>query len=50
MDVRVGTSGWSYPSGKGRWNGIFYPASCSRRQGTDTFDELRFYAENFNTV
>ena len=50
MDVRVGTSGWSYPSGKGRWNGIFYPASRSRRQGTDTFDELRFYAEHFNTV
>ena len=24
-DVRVGTSGWSYPSGKGSWNGIFYP-------------------------
>ena len=50
MDVRVGTSGWSYPSGKGRWNGIFYPSTRSRRDGTDTFDELRFYAEHFNTV
>jgi uncharacterized protein YecE (DUF72 family) len=50
MDVRVGTSGWSYPSGKGRWNGIFYPATRSKREGTDTFDELRFYAEHFNTV
>ena len=50
MDVRVGTSGWSYPSGKGRWNGIFYPATRSRRQGTDIFDELRFYSEHFNTV
>ena len=26
MSVHVGTSGWSYPSGKGRWNGLFYPA------------------------
>ena len=23
--VRVGTSGWSYPTGEGTWNGIFYP-------------------------
>ena len=50
MDVRVGTSGWSNPSGKGRWNGIFYPATRSRRLGTDKFDELRFYSEHFNTV
>ena len=50
MDVRVGTSGWSYPSGKGRWNGIFYPATRSRRLGTDNFDELRFYSDHFNTV
>ena len=25
-NVRVGTSGWSYPTGEGTWNGIFYPA------------------------
>ena len=25
--VRIGTSGWSYPTGKGTWNGIFYPVS-----------------------
>jgi uncharacterized protein YecE (DUF72 family) len=49
-DVRVGTSGWSYPSGKGRWNGLFYPATRSKRQGTSGFDELRFYAEHFDTV
>jgi uncharacterized protein YecE (DUF72 family) len=50
-DIRVGTSGWSYPSGKGRWNGIFYPAQPSRRpRGTPKFDELAFYAEHFNTV
>jgi uncharacterized protein YecE (DUF72 family) len=48
--LRIGTSGWSYPSGDGRWNGIFYPATRSRRAGTDRFDELRFYATHFDTV
>jgi uncharacterized protein YecE (DUF72 family) len=49
--IRVGTSGWSYPAGKGAWNGIFYPAQPSRRpRGTPKFDELAFYAEHFNTV
>jgi uncharacterized protein YecE (DUF72 family) len=48
--VRVGTSGWSYPSGEGTWNGLFYPASRSKRAGTAGFDELRFYAEHFDTV
>ena len=50
MGVRIGTSGWSYPTGAGRWNGVFYPAGRSKRAGTDTFDELRFYAEHFDTV
>lgn len=50
MELRIGTSGWSYPSGKGRWNGVFYPATRSKRQGTATFDELRFYAAHFDTV
>jgi uncharacterized protein YecE (DUF72 family) len=50
MSLRVGTSGWNYPSGPGKWNGIFYPASRSKRAGTDQFDELRFYAEHFDTV
>jgi uncharacterized protein YecE (DUF72 family) len=49
-ELRVGTSGWSYPSGPGKWNGIFYPATRSVRAGTKDFDELRFYAEHFNTV
>jgi uncharacterized protein YecE (DUF72 family) len=49
--IRIGTSGWSYPSGKGTWNGIFYPAQPGRRpRGSGTFDELRFYAEHFDTV
>src|SRR5688572_16588274 len=50
MGVHVGTSGWSYPSGKGKWNGLFYPATRSKRAGTAGFDELRFYAEHFDTV
>ena len=43
--IRVGTSGWSYPSGDGKWNGIFYPAR--RPKG---FDDLAFYAQHFDTV
>ena len=50
MSLRIGTSGWSYPSGKGTWNGLFYPATRSKRDGTKDFDELRFYAEHFDTV
>jgi uncharacterized protein YecE (DUF72 family) len=46
-DLRIGTSGWNYPSGRGTWNGIFYPPSRGREKG---FDELSFYAEHFNTV
>ena len=47
MAVRIGTSGWNYPSGKGTWNGVFYPLPEDRERG---FDELGFYAERFNTV
>ena len=50
MGVHIGTSGWSYPSGKGTWNGLFYPATRSKRAGTANFDELQFYAEHFDTV
>jgi uncharacterized protein YecE (DUF72 family) len=50
VGLRIGTSGWSYPSGKGTWNGLFYPATRSKRAGTAGFDELRFYAEHFDTV
>ena len=49
-DVRVGTSGWNYPSGEGTWNGIFYPAAGRRPRRSGKFDELRFYAEHFDTV
>ena len=42
--IKVGTSGWSYPSGQGTWNGIFYPPKSKG------FDELAFYARHFDTV
>jgi len=50
MELRIGTSGWSYPTGKGKWNGIFYPATRSKKHGTASFDELTFYASHFDTV
>ena len=50
MSVHIGTSGWNYPTGKGAWNGLFYPATRSKRAGTSRFDELAFYAEHFDTV
>jgi uncharacterized protein YecE (DUF72 family) len=50
-DIRIGTSGWSYPAGKGTWNGIFYPVPPGHRSGRGgSFDELRYYAEHFDTV
>jgi uncharacterized protein YecE (DUF72 family) len=45
--LRIGTSGWHYPAGKGTWNGVFYPPTRGRAR---TFDELSFFAEHFNTV
>jgi uncharacterized protein YecE (DUF72 family) len=47
MSLRIGTSGWNYPKGKGTWNGVFYPLPEDRERG---FDELSFYSERFNTV
>lgn len=46
--IRIGTSGWHYPSGHGTWNGVFYPPR--RASGRSTIDELAFYAEHFDTV
>ena len=48
--IRIGTSGWSYPKGEGTWNGVFYPQAGRRPRGGGKFDELRFYAEHFDTV
>jgi len=42
--IYVGTAGWSYPEGKGKWDGIFYPAG---RRGAD---QLAYYAEHFQAV
>jgi uncharacterized protein YecE (DUF72 family) len=47
LNLRIGTSGWNYPTGPGTWNGIFYPARTSRSKN---FDELAYYAERFDTV
>ena len=46
-NLRVGTSGWNYPTGRGTWNGVFYPPTRGRSK---EFDELAFYAEHFDTV
>ena len=46
-NLRIGTSGWNYPAGRGTWNGVFYPIPRARWKG---FDELSFYAEHFDTV
>jgi uncharacterized protein YecE (DUF72 family) len=45
--LRIGTSGWNYPTGRGTWNGVFYPPARRRPKG---FDELAFYASHFDTV
>jgi uncharacterized protein YecE (DUF72 family) len=49
-NLRIGTSGWNYPTGRGTWNGIFYPGKRGKGAGASAFDELRFYAEHFDTV
>jgi uncharacterized protein YecE (DUF72 family) len=41
--IRIGTAGWSYPTGEGRWTGIFYPTDRK-------VDPLEFYAVFFDTV
>jgi uncharacterized protein YecE (DUF72 family) len=49
-ELRIGTSGWSYPTGRGTWNGIFYPPRRGRASSVPGFDELAYYAEHFDTV
>ncbi|MPZ13291.1 MAG: DUF72 domain-containing protein [Chloroflexi bacterium] len=41
--IRIGTAGWSYPTGEGRWSGIFYPEERK-------VDALEFYAHFFDTI
>ena len=49
-EVRIGTSGWNYPKGRGTWNGIFYPDQVGVKRRGAKFDDLAFYAEHFDTV
>jgi uncharacterized protein YecE (DUF72 family) len=49
-ELRIGTSGWSYPTGKGTWNGLFYPPRKGRASSVPGFDELGYYATHFDTV
>jgi len=50
-NLRIGTSGWNYPTGQGTWNGIFYPTPAKGpRGGRAKFDELAYYADHFDTV
>ena len=49
LNIRIGTCGWSYPSGAGTWNGVFYPPKGRGRRPAG-FDELAYYAERFDTV
>jgi uncharacterized protein YecE (DUF72 family) len=41
-NIYIGTSGWSYPGGRGTWKGHFYPAG--------KVDELVYYSQYFRTV
>lgn len=41
--ICIGTSGWSYPTGEGRWDGVFYPKGKK-------VDRLEFYSRYFDTV
>ena len=41
--IYVGTAGWSYPEGAGKWEGVFYPPDRH-------IDRLQYYAERFQAV
>lgn len=47
--LRIGTSGWNYPTGPASWNGLFYPSRLETA-GRQRFDELAYYARFFDTV
>ena len=32
-NLRIGTSGWNYPTGRGTWNGVFYPPPAAAAEG-----------------
>jgi uncharacterized protein YecE (DUF72 family) len=41
--IYIGTAGWSYPQGEGKWEGLFYPDDRN-------VDRLAYYAEHFRAV
>src|SRR3712207_4849955 len=51
-DLRIGTSGWSYPTGEGTWNGIFYPPKSKKFEelGRADAERLRVLAEALSEV
>jgi hypothetical protein len=50
MALLIGTSGWNYPTGKGHVERSLLSRDALEANGTRDFDELRFYAEHFDTV
>jgi uncharacterized protein YecE (DUF72 family) len=42
VSLYIGTSGWSYPKGKGTWSGYFYPKG--------KVNELEYYSQFFGVV
>ena len=44
MSIYVGTAGWSYAQGEGKWDDLFYPRGLANR------DKLPYYAERFDAV
>jgi uncharacterized protein YecE (DUF72 family) len=44
MALYVGTSGWSYPQGAGKWDGVFDAETLADK------DKLSYYAQFFNAV
>jgi uncharacterized protein YecE (DUF72 family) len=48
--LRIGTSGWSYPTNPGSWTGLVYPVRAGRSWQGRKFDELAWYADRFDTV
>jgi uncharacterized protein YecE (DUF72 family) len=42
--IYIGTAGWSYAQGVGKWDGLFYPSDLADR------DKLAYYAEHFDAV
>jgi uncharacterized protein YecE (DUF72 family) len=44
MAVYIGTAGWSYPRGAGKWDSVFYP------KGLPNKEKLAYYAERLGAV